>query len=137
MRIWAKPDKEELDLIITLGGDGTILHVSSLYARPGKVPPVLSFSMGSLGFLTPFREYQFGRIPVSFLVRKLTLLSTRCPPADFDSHEETIGSVFDAKYNILERMRLACEIFGEDDRPVKRCPTTGMFMGKSCHANTS
>ncbi|KAG7530681.1 hypothetical protein FFLO_04851 [Filobasidium floriforme] len=98
VRIWARPDKEELDLIITLGGDGTILHVSSLYARPGKVPPVLSFSMGSLGFLTPFH---------------------------IDTHEETIGSVFDAKYKILDRMRLACEIFGEDDRPVKRCPTTG------------
>lgn len=49
----------DLDLIITLGGDGTILHVSSLFDTPGKVPPVLSFSMGSLGFLLPFRECLF------------------------------------------------------------------------------
>jgi hypothetical protein len=48
-----------------------------------------------------------------------------CYVTDIDTHEETIGSVFDAKYKILDRMRLACEIFGEDDRPVKRCPTTG------------
>lgn len=47
---------DNLDLIITLGGDGTILHVASLFDTPGKVPPVLSFSMGSLGFLLPFRE---------------------------------------------------------------------------------
>lgn len=48
-----------------------------------------------------------------------------CYVTDIDTHEETIGSVFDAKYKILDRMRLACEIFGEDDRPVKRCPMTG------------
>lgn len=46
----------EVDLVVTLGGDGTILHVSSLYARAGRVPPVVSFSMGSLGFLLPFRK---------------------------------------------------------------------------------
>lgn len=40
---------------MTLGGDGTILHASSLF-RTGAVPPVLSFSMGTLGFLLPFRE---------------------------------------------------------------------------------
>lgn len=49
----------EVDLVITLGGDGTILHVSSLYSRAGEVPPVVSFSMGSLGFLLPFRMFLF------------------------------------------------------------------------------
>ena len=33
-----------------LGGDGTILHASSLFQR--AIPPVVSFSAGSLGFLT-------------------------------------------------------------------------------------
>lgn len=47
---------EPIDLVITLGGDGTILHASSLFKK-GAVPPVLSFSMGTLGFLLPFREY--------------------------------------------------------------------------------
>lgn len=45
---------EPIDLVITLGGDGTILHASSLF-KSGEVPPVLSFSMGTLGFLLPFR----------------------------------------------------------------------------------
>src|SRR5690242_19841329 len=44
-----------IDLVITLGGDGTILHASSLFSR-GPVPPVLSFSLGTLGFLLPFRQ---------------------------------------------------------------------------------
>lgn len=44
----------------TLGGDGTILHASSLFATAPTVPPVLSFSMGTLGFLSEwkFEEYK-------------------------------------------------------------------------------
>ncbi|KAK8789997.1 hypothetical protein WA158_006777 [Blastocystis sp. Blastoise] len=41
-----------VDFVITLGGDGTLLHVSSLFN--GSVPPVVPFAMGTLGFLTPF-----------------------------------------------------------------------------------
>lgn len=44
---------EQVDFIITLGGDGTILYVNSLFSA--AIPPVLSFNLGSLGFLTPFR----------------------------------------------------------------------------------
>ncbi|KAF2972714.1 hypothetical protein GQX73_g1022 [Xylaria multiplex] len=46
------------DFIITLGGDGTVLYASWLFQR--IVPPVLSFSLGSLGFLTKFdfNDYQ-------------------------------------------------------------------------------
>jgi NAD kinase len=43
-----------VDFVVTLGGDGTILHVSSLFN--GRVPPIVSFSMGTLGFLLPFRK---------------------------------------------------------------------------------
>ncbi len=41
-----------VDFAITLGGDGTILHLSSLFQQ--SVPPIVSFSLGSLGFLLPF-----------------------------------------------------------------------------------
>lgn len=40
------------DLVLTLGGDGTVLYTSWLFQR--IVPPILSFSLGSLGFLTNF-----------------------------------------------------------------------------------
>lgn len=40
-----------VDLVVTFGGDGTILHAASLFASSSRVPPVLSFSMGTLGFL--------------------------------------------------------------------------------------
>lgn len=42
-----------VDAIITLGGDGTILHAASLFSST-YVPPILSFSLGTLGFLLPF-----------------------------------------------------------------------------------
>ncbi|KAK0251536.1 NADH kinase pos5 [Friedmanniomyces endolithicus] len=45
------PYHEKVDLTTTLGGDGTILHAASLFATATSVPPVLSFSMGTLGFL--------------------------------------------------------------------------------------
>lgn len=43
----------ELDLIIVLGGDGTLLHIAELAAR--HAIPVLGINLGNLGFLTEFR----------------------------------------------------------------------------------
>ena len=69
---------EKVDLCITLGGDGTILHVSSLFDR-SAVPPVLSFSMGTLGFLLPFH---------------------------IDSFQTAFEDVINSKSSLLLRMRL-------------------------------
>ncbi|EEB08775.1 NADH kinase [Schizosaccharomyces japonicus yFS275] len=66
------------DAIITLGGDGTILHTASLYAQT-NIPPVLSFSMGTLGFLLPF---------------------------SFSSFQKAFSQFYDSKSYVLRRMRL-------------------------------
>jgi len=42
----------KIDLIICMGGDGTLLHANSIFQN--SVPPILSFHLGSLGFLMPF-----------------------------------------------------------------------------------
>ena len=51
---------DKIDLTSTFGGDGTILHAASLFATASSVPPILSFSMGRLGFLGEwkFKEYK-------------------------------------------------------------------------------
>ncbi|XP_040997571.1 NAD kinase 2, chloroplastic-like isoform X1 [Juglans microcarpa x Juglans regia] len=49
---------ERVDFVACLGGDGVILHASNLFR--GAVPPVVSFNLGSLGFLTShgFEDYK-------------------------------------------------------------------------------
>ncbi|KAJ1940491.1 NADH kinase pos5, partial [Kickxella alabastrina] len=46
-----------VDFVVTLGGDGTFLHVASLFEA--EVPPIIPFSMGTLGFLLPFNVGDF------------------------------------------------------------------------------
>jgi NADH kinase len=70
------------DLLVTLGGDGTILRGVSLFSNT-TVPPVLSFSLGTLGFLLPF---------------------------DFQNHSNAFKSVYDSNAYMLKRERIECHI---------------------------
>ncbi|KAJ3029288.1 UNVERIFIED_CONTAM: NAD(+) kinase [Siphonaria sp. JEL0065] len=47
-------NENEIDLVVTLGGDGTVLYTSSLFQN--RVPPIVPFHLGSLGFLTVFKH---------------------------------------------------------------------------------
>lgn len=44
----------EADFCVTLGGDGTVLHLTSLFIADEPLPPVVAFAMGTLG--EPFAE---------------------------------------------------------------------------------
>lgn len=46
-----------VDFAVTLGGDGTMLHLSSLF--PKAAPPVVSFSLGTLCFLMSYSKILF------------------------------------------------------------------------------
>ena len=78
---FAAVPEEHPDLIITMGGDGSILYVASLFQH--IVPPVLCFNFGSLGFLATFA---------------------------FDRHEEVLRRVIDGLCSVTVRMRLQCDI---------------------------
>ncbi|GMM35393.1 hypothetical protein DASC09_027180 [Saccharomycopsis crataegensis] len=69
------------DLVITLGGDGTILFTSYIFQE--LIPPVLSFSLGSLGFLTEF---------------------------DFKDHQEILYNVIYNGYQCSIRTRFECTV---------------------------
>ena len=89
---WTSP--ERFDLVLTLGGDGTVLYTSfSLFQR--VVPPVLAFSLGSLGFLTNF---------------------------EFSSYRSSLNRVMgDAGMRVNLRMRFTCTVFRADNsRPRPR-----------------
>ena len=53
----AESEGVDIDLVVTIGGDGLVLHLSHMFQ--GAMPPVMSFAMGSLGFLTPFEMDRF------------------------------------------------------------------------------
>lgn len=63
------------DLILTLGGDGTVLFVSQLFQK--IVPPVLAFSLGSLGFLTNFKYKNYIKILTKILKLKYVKTNLR------------------------------------------------------------
>ncbi|ORY13134.1 ATP-NAD kinase-like domain-containing protein [Clohesyomyces aquaticus] len=78
---WSSPEK--FDLVLTLGGDGTVLYTSWLFQR--IVPPILSFSLGSLGFLTNFQ---------------------------FDQYKEALSKIMgDAGMRVNLRMRFTCTVY--------------------------
>lgn len=70
------------DFVITLGGDGTVLYCSWLFQR--TVPPVIPFSLGSLGFLTPFM---------------------------FSRYKETLSSVLENGMHVNMRMRFSATVY--------------------------
>ena len=70
-----------VDLVVCLGGDGTLLWASGLF--PHAMPPAVSFAMGSLGFLTPFA---------------------------FEDHASQLDQILDGGCHLTLRARLSCRI---------------------------
>jgi NAD+ kinase len=64
----------DIDIVITVGGDGTVLWTAQLFEGP--CPPVISFSMGSMGFLTPFHADDY-KVVLTNVVEKGCYLSVR------------------------------------------------------------
>lgn len=75
----------QVDWILCLGGDGTLLYTSSLFKE--SVPPIMSISMGSLGFLTPF---------------------------SYDSYTTDIKRVLNGGVSLTMRHRLECLVTTKD-----------------------
>ncbi|CCE66016.1 hypothetical protein TPHA_0O00450 [Tetrapisispora phaffii CBS 4417] len=73
---------ENIDLVITLGGDGTVLFVAGLFQM--KAPPIMSFALGSLGFLTTF---------------------------NFENFKKDLKTVLNGENRLNVRMRLFCKHF--------------------------
>jgi len=97
---WSSPDK--FDLVLTLGGDGTVLFTSWLFQR--VVPPVLSFSLGSLGFLTPFDFENYKHNLNQVMGGITTSSSARSSPKPHDV-------IADAGMRVNLRMRFTCTVY--------------------------
>ncbi|KAI0541030.1 ATP-NAD kinase-like domain-containing protein [Xylaria digitata] len=101
------------DFVITLGGDGTVLYASWLFQR--IVPPVLSFSLGSLGFLTKFdfNEYQHS-LNTAFTVGVTVSLRLRFEGTVMRSQERKSSLEDTNGDNVSPRRDLVEELIGEE-----------------------
>jgi NAD+ kinase len=81
---------QTFDIVICLGGDGTVLYASWLFQH--IIPPVLSFGLGSLGFLTKF---------------------------DFGDYQNTLRRVFSEGFNVSLRLRFEATVMRSNKREDK------------------
>ncbi|KAH7649974.1 hypothetical protein FG379_001818 [Cryptosporidium bovis] len=66
---------EVIDLAVSLGGDGTLLWLSHLFQT--SVPPVISISMGSLGYMSLFHHSRANEIIERVMDQKTFAVSLR------------------------------------------------------------
>ncbi|CAH2092747.1 unnamed protein product [Euphydryas editha] len=94
---------DKIDFIICLGGDGTLLHASSLFQQ--SVPPVMAFHLGSLGFLTPF---------------------------EFNNFQDQVLNVLEGHAALTLRSRLQCVVLRKttEDGKEKKKPTTILVLNE-------
>lgn len=67
-------DHGNIDFILIFGGDGTLLHASTLFSE--FCPPILSFAAGSLGFLTQFQMEEY-KDAIDDLIRGVLYINSR------------------------------------------------------------
>jgi len=86
----------KIDLLICMGGDGTLLHANSIFQH--SVPPILSFHLGSLGFLMPFDFSHYrseisrtlaGDVPLVLRSRLKGVIMKRHPESQSIAHADS------------------------------------------------
>lgn len=106
-------DGAEIDFVITLGGDGTVLYASWLFQF--AVPPVLSFFFGTLGFLTLFDFEDYKQIVGSILRGNDGVgTSTDLSPSKANMCVPKIS----AEILVTLRMRLTCSVVRVSSPPL-------------------
>ncbi|KAG9066565.1 hypothetical protein KI688_012473 [Linnemannia hyalina] len=85
---------KQIHLAVTLGGDGTVLYTTWMFQK--RVPPIVAFHLGSLGFLTNF---------------------------SFDSYRPTMSNIIRGEgMNLNIRMRLQCSVYKYKEDPSLHSP---------------
>lgn len=102
-----------IDLVITFGGDGLLLHFNSLFG--GRcLPPVMCFDFGSLGFLTPFVFDNFAK-DVSDIFQAFCEVLLRTVSLIFTNIVQ-VEAVLNEEIMLTLRMRLDCTTYRNNTR---------------------
>ena len=96
-----KTNYEQIDFIITLGGDGTVLYATWLF-QTSQVPPVIPFHFGSLGFLTVC-NYEANPVKIT----------------EIESVLDKVVGCSKTGVRLNMRMRLSCSIYRKKQEKVR------------------
>ena len=130
--------RHTIDFVITMGGDGTALHFNSLFNDSHTIPMLLSFSMGTLGFLTPFNfkdhqtiinqmllAYRRGSAATPYTsIEDEAAAIAECEAQGDDTYraeDESEDGQGDDEYviSLCPRMRLLCQVWKKKQREHK------------------
>ena len=104
----------DIDLICTLGGDGTVLHAAWLFQT--LVPPILPFHLGTLGFLTVF-DFGTYRSTLNSLLSACPFKPStngqlvRSQSTSSSSQLDGIDNSEEGGIRITLRMRFTCSVY--------------------------
>lgn len=98
-----------VDFAITLGGDGTMLHLASLFKK--AAPPVISFSLGTLCFLISYSEYNLRAFDGLDLIKECI---------DFEHYQQVLNDMIDGKVGLMMRMRLFCSLHQANGKRIEK-----------------
>lgn len=105
MDTWGEEDVPNLhrvvDFVVCLGGDGLTLHAAHLFGQ--SMPPIISFRLGSLGFLTA-HDFANHKMHLENVINGFEEIDSCRVVSSID------GSALVGVYITL-RMRLQCQIF--------------------------
>ena len=117
--------KMKTDLVITIGGDGTVLRTS--IALPKPEPPILTINMGVRGFLTevlPERAYEAVEkwLQGEYKIEKCDKLAVSTDECEIpDALNDIVISAGEPSKNLYT------QIF-KDGKPVLKCQADGLIM---------
>ena len=120
-------NSSDVDLVITIGGDGTVLHLSSIFQH--AMPPVVALAFGSLGFTTSH----------SFETFKDLMARVLGPPAVPPTDKSTSATAPEQHYAdpasfcsepvpVSIRMRLRVDVFRAGSDPALHAPEASVVV---------
>ena len=130
--------REELptavDLIIVLGGDGTLLAIADRIAQAGRDTPILGVNFGSLGFLTEIRIDELFETLATVVDgtatydERLMLTATACRRGRQDESRTVLNDVVFTKGALSRMIELSVSVSG---RFVTRVKADGLIIASA------